>query len=289
MEIFELRYFLGVAAQENIHRASEKLNVSPASLSKAISRLEGQLAVKLFSRDGRNIKLTDHGRLLQKRASEIIQLEESASLELSGHLGTIQVVIAGPEILLSQMGIELTQQILKKYPLAKFDYIAADDEAAVDLVTRGQAHLAIITDDTLADSDFSIKTIGKTNFQTFVGAGHPLYAAAKAKKEIAVEEVLKHSFVSPSNPLLGKVGAKQSLDGWRDDKFPRNVIFHTSSLKMLEQLLTGGLAVAYLPDYFAERLKVEVVKVVGCPYSCQQKIKLVSRNTKSIGWLNQIF
>ena len=97
MEIFELRYFLAVANGENIHRASEKLHVSPGSLSKAITRLEDELSVTLFSREGRNICLTDHGKLFQKRAAEIIQLEEAARLELSGHLGAVQVVIAGPE------------------------------------------------------------------------------------------------------------------------------------------------------------------------------------------------
>ena len=102
MEIFELKYFLGVARDENIHRASEKLHVSPGSLSKAISRLENELSVTLFSREGRNIRLTDHGRLFQKRASEIVQLEEAARLELAGHEGAIQVVIAGPEILLTK-------------------------------------------------------------------------------------------------------------------------------------------------------------------------------------------
>lgn len=287
MEIFELKYFLGVAAQENIHRASEKMHISPASLSKAITRLEEELSVKLFTRDGRNIKLTDHGRLLQRRASEIIQLEEATTIELAGHKGTIQVVMAGSEILLSKMGVELSQDIAKKFPLSKFDFLATDDESAIEAVRTGEAHMAIVTDD-VQDSDFSVKIIGKTNFLSFVGHGHPLYNRAKSGKEVSIEEVLKHSFVSPSNPILGKVGAKQSLDGWRDDKFPRKVTYLTSSLKILEEILVSGKAIAYLPDYFVEKLNVEKLNVVGCPYSCQQKVKIVTRNTRSFGWLNQV-
>src|SRR5262245_47708690 len=105
METFELRYFLAVAQFENIHRASEKLNVAPASLSKAVSRLEAELGKKLFLRQGRNIRLTDHGKLLRQRASQLIQLEESTKLEISGHKGTIHVTLAGPEVLLSKFGI----------------------------------------------------------------------------------------------------------------------------------------------------------------------------------------
>jgi DNA-binding transcriptional LysR family regulator len=289
METFELKYFLGVALEENIHRASEKLYISPASLSKAITRLEEELSVKLFSRDGRNIKLTDQGRLLQKRANEIIRLEEATRLEISGHKGTVQVVMAGPEILLSQMGFDLSQQIQKQYPLSVFDFESCDDEAALKAVERGQAQLAITTEDIPSTSDFSVKVIGKTTFQTFVGPGHPLYSAAKSGKIVPVEEILKLAFVSPSNPILGKVNAKQSLDGWRDDKFPRKVVYKTSSLKMLEEILTSGKAIAYLPDYFAEKLKVEALNISGCPYSCHQTIKLVCNKASNHSWLRHFF
>ncbi|MCX6126924.1 MAG: LysR family transcriptional regulator, partial [Proteobacteria bacterium] len=75
METFELKYFLGVARSENVNLASKTLAVSPGSLSKAIARLESELGVKLFSRIGRNIRLTAEGRHLLERASEILRLE----------------------------------------------------------------------------------------------------------------------------------------------------------------------------------------------------------------------
>src|SRR5882724_1423159 len=108
MEIFELKYFFEVAKSENIHRASEKLRVSPGSLSKAISRIEEELKTTLFSRDGRNIKLTDHGKLLKFRAAQILQLEEATRMEIAGHEGQLKVVMAGPEVLLSKMGMNVT-------------------------------------------------------------------------------------------------------------------------------------------------------------------------------------
>jgi DNA-binding transcriptional LysR family regulator len=289
MEIYELRYFLGVAREENIHRASEKLHVSPASLSKAVSRLENELSVSLFSREGRNIRLTDHGRLFQKRASEIVQLEEAARLELSGHEGGIQVVIAGPEILLSQMGLALSEELARKFPRTTFEFHAVDDEEAIDQVSRGEAHLAVVTAEIPHYLGLSVKTLAEPHFQTVVGKGHPLYSAARAKKTVPIEKALQHAFASPSHSLLGKVGIKQSLDGWRDDQFPRRVGFLTSSLKLLEELVTRGKALAYLPDYYAEKIDVEILKISGCPYTCAQKVRLAAKNPKDRGWLNQWF
>jgi DNA-binding transcriptional LysR family regulator len=289
MEIFELRYFLGVARDENIHRASEKLHVSPASLSKAIARLESELGVSLFSREGRQIRLTDQGRLFQKRAAEIVQLEESARLELSGQEGTIQIVIAGPEILLSEMGVSVSEQLKGKYPKSRFEFHAVTDEDALAQVSSGGAHLALVTSDLPAQSGLSAKVLSEARFQTVVGKNHPLCSSARAKKTIPVERVLEHPFVSPSLPLLGQVGIKQSLDGWRDDQFPRRVEYLASSLKLLEELVVRGKAVAYLPDYLCARLEVEVLRITGCPYTCVQKVRIVAKNPKNRSWLNHWF
>lgn len=287
--MFELRYFLGVAKFENIHRASEKLRVSPGSLSKAVTRLEVELGMKLFVREGRHIRLTDPGRLLQRRASEIVRLEEDARLEIGGHPGTIQVAIAGPEILLAKMGLVVGHSVKAKFPHAVFEYHAMADELAIDQVVRGDAHMAIVSCDVPDRSGLVSKIIGEARFQTFVGVSHPLYRLARAKKSIPVDDLLKHAFVSPTHPLLGKVGVKQSMDGWRDDQFPRKVDYLTSSLKILEEFVVSGRAVAYLPDYFCENLGLKVLTVTGCPYSCTQKVRLVARHPKELGWLNQVF
>jgi DNA-binding transcriptional LysR family regulator len=289
MELYELRYFLGVAKFENIHKASEKMGVSPASLSKAIARLEAELGVSLFSREKRNIHLTDRGRLLQKRAAEMAQMEEAMRLELAGAPGTFPVVMAGPEILLAKLGVGLGGTIKRKFPGAVLEFLACTEKEAIAKIESGEAHIALLTGEAPSKPGLVSKMLEETAFKTYVGKAHPLFKAAKAKSAVPVEDVLLHPFVSPGNPFLGKVGARQSLDGWRDDQFPRKVEFVSSSLKTLEEILLSGQAVAYLPSYFGSSLEVEALRVTGCPYTCVQKIKLLAKNPRNIGWLNQIF
>ena len=287
MEIFELRYFLEVARFENIHRASEKSRVSPGSLSKAIGRIEREIGAKLFARDGRNIRLTERGKLLKLRAAAILQLEESARMEIAGDTGRIQVVMAGSEVLLAKVGLSLTEELRKRNAEATFEYVSCEETRALEKVANGDAHLAIVTGE--VPPARSAKTVLEASFLTVVGRGHPLYARAKAKKAVAVAELLEHPFASPSHPILGRVGLKQSLDGWRDDEFTRKVAYLTTSLKLLESLVTAGRAVAYLPDYYTETLDVLPLKVTGCPYRCTQKIKIVARRPEDHGWLNRLF
>jgi DNA-binding transcriptional LysR family regulator len=174
--------------------------------------------------------------------------------------------------------------LLARYPAATFEYHACEEERAQALVQTGEAHLALVTGEIFPGLSAQIRA--ETQFVTVAGPGHPLYGR---RKPIAVEEILEHAFVSPSHPILGKVGLKQSLDGWRDDQFTRKVGYLTASLKMLEVLVTEGRALAYLPDYHAAGLEVRVLEVTGCPYSCAQKIRLVARRPKETGWLNALF
>lgn len=286
MEIYELRYFLSVAETENIHRASEKIHVSPPSLSKAISRLEDELGISLFEREGRNIKITAHGKLLQARASEILQLEESARMEIGNHQGQLQVSLAGSEVLLADFGFQIGSLVRAEFPNANLVFNESFDKETLKKIESGEAHIGFVTSD--VPREFYSKKIRESTFQTIVAKGHPLFRRAKNGKEIKIEELLEHPFVSPDSPILGKVSNRQSLDGWRDDKFQRRIDWSTSSLSTLTRIVDQGSAVAYLPDYLVDRSNWQVLKVVGCPYSCQQKIRMVARNLDQLSWLRQV-
>jgi DNA-binding transcriptional LysR family regulator len=60
--LLQLKYFQVLAAQEHLTKTAEQLHVSQASLSGMISRLEEDLNVELFDRQGRNIRLNQFGR-----------------------------------------------------------------------------------------------------------------------------------------------------------------------------------------------------------------------------------
>lgn len=62
MELRTLQYFLTVAREENITRASEVLHITQPTLSRQMKQLEQELGTELFVR-GRNFALTEAGML----------------------------------------------------------------------------------------------------------------------------------------------------------------------------------------------------------------------------------
>lgn len=83
MELRVLEYFLAVARKESISKAAESLHLSQPTLSRQIRNLEEELGKQLLIRGNRRVTLTDEGRLLQKRAEEIVSLVNKAEKELS--------------------------------------------------------------------------------------------------------------------------------------------------------------------------------------------------------------
>lgn len=61
MNLQQLEYFKVIAETKNFTTASNILSVTQPALSKAISKLEEELDVLLFEREGRNIKITKFG------------------------------------------------------------------------------------------------------------------------------------------------------------------------------------------------------------------------------------
>ncbi|WP_195988375.1 LysR family transcriptional regulator [Clostridium sp. D53t1_180928_C8] len=72
MNLQQLEYFKIIAETKNFTTASNILLVTQPALSKAISKLEEELNVPLFEREGRNIKITKFGEVFLKYAESAL-------------------------------------------------------------------------------------------------------------------------------------------------------------------------------------------------------------------------
>ena len=90
---FELyRIFVAVANEENITKASDKLNISQPAITKQIKNLENQLSMKLLERKSKGVALTEEGRklyeMLKNPIEELNKIDEKIGKEKSINIGT---------------------------------------------------------------------------------------------------------------------------------------------------------------------------------------------------------
>lgn len=74
MNYKHLHYFWMVAKTGSIARASERLHLTPQTISGQLSLFEDTLGEKMFNRTGRRLELTDAGRTVLSYADEIFSL-----------------------------------------------------------------------------------------------------------------------------------------------------------------------------------------------------------------------
>ncbi len=69
-----LHYFWTVAKVGGVARASERLHLTPQTISGQLSPPEAYLGADLFTRVGRNLEITETGRLVLSSTDEIFSL-----------------------------------------------------------------------------------------------------------------------------------------------------------------------------------------------------------------------
>lgn len=95
MELNQLEYFYETAKREHITQTAEALNITQPALSKTIARLEDDLGVKLFEREGKNIRLNEYGRVVLRYTEQLLYTIGDMRAELAeleeGRAGVIRL------------------------------------------------------------------------------------------------------------------------------------------------------------------------------------------------------
>ncbi|MDE6133721.1 MAG: LysR family transcriptional regulator [Oscillospiraceae bacterium] len=148
MELSTLRYFLEIAREENMTRASESLHVSQPSLSKEMKALEEELGKKLFIRKNGGLRLTDEGMLLRKRAEDIIEMTDKTVAEFSSldEINGGDIYIGCAESYLIKYLARAVKSFTEKYPMLRYHLSSGNTEQVAEKLDRGLLDLAFIVE-----------------------------------------------------------------------------------------------------------------------------------------------
>ena len=181
MDLRDLAYFETIAELGHLGRAAQKLNRSQPALTKSIQRLKESFGTRLFQRDGRRIKLTPVGELLQARGKVLQQSIAQTQREVrdfaSGAVGNIRVGCASTmaEYLLPK----LTSALLQRSPDVTLKMVIGQDDLLRESLRSGQLDMIIcslITD----DEQFESFPILKDEAVVIASKDRPIFKAGTA-------------------------------------------------------------------------------------------------------------
>ncbi|MEW8691406.1 MAG: transcriptional activator NhaR [Candidatus Thiodiazotropha endolucinida] len=156
-----LHYFWAVAREGGVARASERLHLTPQTISGQLSLLEEYIGMALFTRVGRNLELTETGRLVLSYADEIFslgsELEEVIHHQPDGRpqlfrVGVVDVLpksiahrilkpaLETPEPVRMTCREESLDTLLAELAVHRLDLVLADRPIPSTVSTRGFSH-----------------------------------------------------------------------------------------------------------------------------------------------------
>jgi len=185
MELRHIRYFLRTAELLHFTRAAESLYVSQPSLSAHIQQLEEELDVRLFDRTGRNVHLTESGKVFLKHAQRALQNVDLATQKIANlkelTAGTIRLgaLTAFMENLLPVW----IASFHARYPDLRLNVKSGSSDLLESELQQGDIDLALSFLPPTSPEEIRGETLFTESIYLVVGLNHPL----SENEEISVQ------------------------------------------------------------------------------------------------------
>jgi DNA-binding transcriptional LysR family regulator len=260
MENFRLKVFRVVAELQNFRLAAEELCLTQPAITAHIKTLEEILGIGLFSRTGRNIRLTLAGETLLVYARQIEALTNQAVFSLApfGAREDAELAIGASHTIAVYLLPKLLTRILKEWPNLQIHVIAGSTGEILQALTNHQVSMGLI-DAPSFRPDLKVEQFAEDELKLIVPGHHPL---AKRRSIDAVELAQERILLRESGS-----GMRQFVIAYlRLHRVPLHSHFSVdiNSTEGLIAAVEAGLGVSFVPGVTAEKaLQLGTVKAVN--------------------------
>lgn len=235
MNLKTLRYFLTVTQAKTITKAAEMLHITQPTLSRQLILLEETLGVQLFVKQNRVIELTDEGKLLKKRAREILDLTDLTMQEILNENSLVTGVVSIGFI--DSLGAtEIYEQMRlfhQNYPNVNFDIHSGSSDDLLHKMEQGSIDLCLLLDP-VDTSDFNaIRLSQNEEWGVIVSCDDKL----AEEDSITIKKLTKLPLVLPMRPA-----ALNEIENWfGKNKYKLNIVAKYGMVSSAIQSLENGL------------------------------------------------
>ena len=188
----ELEVFCKVVELESFSKAAEAVFLVQASVSERIASLEKKIGIRLLDRLGRKVVPTAAGELLYKHAVLLLEMKETAQLEIEKFLGLQQgeISMGGSTIPGEYILPNLIGKFSKKYPHLAVKLKIADSSEIENQVLKGKLEIGVIGSKS-SHANLLCQKLWEDELVLAVPVGHPW----ARRKSVTVQELREVPFI----------------------------------------------------------------------------------------------
>jgi DNA-binding transcriptional LysR family regulator len=146
MELRRLRYFLKIAADGSLNRASASLGIAQPALGRQMQLLEGELGVQLFQRVAKGMRLTEEGDYLREALTHPLERIDAALQDIRTFSTRTEAscVLGLPPAMARALGPRLYRRFAAEMPNLRLTLVEYDSSELMTGLLRGHIDLALI-------------------------------------------------------------------------------------------------------------------------------------------------
>jgi DNA-binding transcriptional LysR family regulator len=270
MELYPLKVFLTVATERSFSRAGEKLLRTQPAISIAIQRLESDLKEKLIDRSGRELLLTDAGRVVLEYARRFQNLEsdmENALRELKdNYAGRLSI---GANESTTLYLIQHIEQYRRLFPKVKVQVRRSESSKIPSQILDGELELGVISYDP-ADDHLLSQVIYTDRLALIVSPQHRFASLDEIPiADLELETFIAHNVLSPYREAV--------LREFQRYKVPLNMDVEMPTIETIRRLVQHNEGVAFVPRMCIEQeLKQGLLREIRVKeLNIERKIRLI--------------
>lgn len=243
MDIQQLKNFLILCETLNFRKASEHINIVQPALSRQIQSLEESVGALLFSRNKRNVALTEAGIYFRKESNRIIhELEkaiEKTSLIHRGEAGEISIGNAS-----SAMQTVVPSFLVKakeRFPDLKTNLLEMDNRKQIEMLINRESDLGV-GPNILVPTEINYRVLYQENFVILLPQNHPISSDNFTDISMLKDE----NFILP--PLSVGYGYVETIQQMcQKYGFKPKVVHESAHSSSVQRLVEAGLGISIEP------------------------------------------
>ncbi|MNK05992.1 Hca operon transcriptional activator [compost metagenome] len=279
MELRHLLYFKTVAEELHFTKAATKLFISQPPLSRQIKELEQELGLQLFTRNNKQVTLTDAGKYFKSEVDAIFaKLEESKSIARQIHLSASGELKIGYISSVYQSYLaEILKAMRQEFPYIKTGLFEMPTISQIEALEQGRLDVGILRAPILSEK-LVVKTLFFDPFIVVIPLSEQRF---NTNKELA--EFLKKSPFIFFNMEFAPHYNHKLIEICKRMQFAPDITHEANNVHSILQLVEAGLGVSILPLSLKKQydhLKVSFVELKDIPVNTEVVVayKATNRN-----------